>query len=169
MNEGKYNESEFDELDAVIASALADESFVPAPRPGFEARFEEYRALNKRRRMFASFRWSSFVKLAASLAILLGVGSYLASRRQGGEPKEQAPGHQIAAAAAEQKAEAVPVETVAANTKVVLEAVEGEASNGNNAKVVAGVVRGIRPSSPMGRMAGLLLGKAADAYSKKSS
>ncbi len=168
MNEGKYNESEFDELDAVIASALADESFVPAPRPGFEARFEEYRALNKRRRMFASFRWSSFVKVAASLAILLGVGSYLASRRQSGEPKEQAPGHQIAAAA-EQKAEAVPVETVAENTKAVLEAVEGEASNGNNAKVVAGVVRGIIPSSPMGRMAGLLLGKAADAYSKKSS
>ena len=35
MNEGKYNETEFDELDAVIASALANESFVPTPRPGF--------------------------------------------------------------------------------------------------------------------------------------
>ncbi len=164
MNEGRYNETEFDELDAVIASALADELFVAAPRPGFEERFEEYHALNKRRRMFASFRWSSFGKVAAALAILLGVGSYLASRRQSGASKEQAPGHQIAAAL-EQKAAAVPREPVA----VQLKAAEGEASKGNNAKVVAGVVRGIIPSSPMGRMAGLLLGKAASAYSKSSS
>ena len=69
MDKGKHNETEFGELDAVIASALADESFMPAPRPGFEARFEEYRAMNKRRRMFAAFRWSSFAKAAAALVV----------------------------------------------------------------------------------------------------
>lgn len=168
MDKGKHNETEFGELDAVIASALADESFMPAPRPGFEARFEEYRAINKRRRMFAAFRWSSFAKAAAALVVLLGAGAYLAMRGQGGAEKEQLAVPQIAAAA-EQKAQVAPKEEPSTVQPKPDSAADGEAVNGNSAKVVAGVVRGIIPSSPMGRMAGMLLGRAANAYAKKSS
>ena len=81
MNDAKEKKREFDELDAVIAAALSDESAWPAPRAGFEdrcaARVEEILNADKVRRSFWSFGNTPFLKLAAVLAVMLAISAIL--------------------------------------------------------------------------------------------
>ena len=81
MNDANHKETGFDELDAALAAALGDASAWPAPRAGFEercvARMEGILKGNKMRRPFWSFGRAAFLKLAASLAVLLGVYAFV--------------------------------------------------------------------------------------------
>ena len=77
MNDANHKETGFDELDAALAAALGDASAWPAPRAGFEERcvacVEGILKGKKMRRPFWSlFGRVAFLKLAASLAVLLG-------------------------------------------------------------------------------------------------
>ncbi|MBQ9432382.1 MAG: hypothetical protein IJU44_12615 [Kiritimatiellae bacterium] len=81
MNDAKEKEQEFDELDAVIAAALSDESAWNVPRAGFEdrcaARVEEILNAGKARRSFWSFGNTPFLKLAAVLVVMLAISAIL--------------------------------------------------------------------------------------------
>ena len=76
MNNTNHKKTGFDELDAALAAALGDASAWPAPRDGFEercvARVEGILEEGEMRRPFWSFGRATFLKLAASLAMLLG-------------------------------------------------------------------------------------------------
>lgn len=76
MKDTRHKEAEFDELDATIAAALGDASAWPLPCTGFEdrcvARVEGILEEGKKRRPFWSFGGGAFLKVAASLAVMLG-------------------------------------------------------------------------------------------------
>ena len=79
MKDTRHKETEFDELDATIAAALGDASAWPVPCAGFEERcvtrvkgiLEE----GEKRRPFWSFGGGVFLKVAASIAVMLGAAS----------------------------------------------------------------------------------------------
>ena len=79
MKDTRHNETEFDELDAAIAVALGDASSWPVPCAGFEercvARVDGILENGKPRRSFWSFGGGAFLKVAASLAVMLGGAS----------------------------------------------------------------------------------------------
>ena len=79
MKDAKCKETKYDELDAAIAAALGDASAWPAPRAGFEercvTRVEGILEEGERRRPFWSFGGGAFLKVAASLAVMLGGAS----------------------------------------------------------------------------------------------
>ena len=79
MKDAKRKETEFDELDATIAAALGDASEWPVPCAGFEERcvahVERILEEGEKRRPFWSFSGGAFLKVAASLAVMLGGAS----------------------------------------------------------------------------------------------
>lgn len=76
MKDTRHKETEFDELDATIAAALGDASAWPVPCAGFEercvARVERILEESEKRRPFWSFGGGAFLKVAASIAVMLG-------------------------------------------------------------------------------------------------
>ena len=79
MKDIRHKEAESDELDAAIAAALGDASAWPVPCAGFEercvARVEGILEEGEKRRQFWSFGGGAFLKVAASLAVMLGSAS----------------------------------------------------------------------------------------------
>ena len=79
MKDTRHKETEFDELDATIAAALGDASAWPVPCAGFEercvARVEGILEEGEKRRPFWSFGGGAFLKVAASIAVMLGGAS----------------------------------------------------------------------------------------------
>ena len=76
MKDTRHKETEFDELDATIAAALGDASAWSVPYAGFEERcvahVEEILEEGEKRRPFLSFGGGAFLKVAASIAVMLG-------------------------------------------------------------------------------------------------
>ena len=89
MNNKETKETKFDEVDAIIASALADESSWPVPDAGFEERCErrvmEIVSEKKERRSFWAFGRAQWMKIAAILLVALGFAVFLVPR-EGGFP-----------------------------------------------------------------------------------
>jgi len=96
MKDTWHKEKEFDELDATIAAALGDASAWPVPCAGFEercvARVEGILAESEKRRRFWSFGRGAFLKVAASIAVMLGGASIVFNAIVGSNPQEPAPG-----------------------------------------------------------------------------
>lgn len=87
MNNKETKETKFDEVDAIIASALADESSWPVPDAGFEERCErrvmEIVSEKKERRSFWAFGRAQWMKIAAILLVALGFAVFLVPGRDG--------------------------------------------------------------------------------------
>ena len=96
MKDAKCKETKYDELDAGIAAALGDASAWPAPRAGFEercvTRVEGILEEGERRRPFWSFGGGVFLKVAASLAVMLGAATIVLNVIVRFNPPEPAPG-----------------------------------------------------------------------------
>ena len=79
MNDNKQKDTEFDELDAAVAAALADDSAWPVPSAGFEercvARIEELvgKSVTKRT-LWPPRRWA-LLKIAAVFVAMLAFSS----------------------------------------------------------------------------------------------
>ena len=90
MNDANHKETGFDELDAAIAAALGDASAWPVPRAGFEercvARVEGILEEGEMRRPFWSFGRATFLKLAASLAVMFGAYAIVFNAIEDSEP-----------------------------------------------------------------------------------
>lgn len=93
MKDAKCKETEYDELDAAIAAALGDASAWPAPRAGFEercvARVEGILEEGEKRRPFWTFGRAAFLKIAASLAVLLGTSAIVFNAIEDFSPPER--------------------------------------------------------------------------------
>ena len=93
MKDAKRKETEYDELDATIAAALGDASAWPAPRAGFEercvARVEGILKKGEKRRPFWTFGRAAFLKIAASLAVLLGTSAIVFNAVEDASPPER--------------------------------------------------------------------------------
>ena len=95
MKDTRHKETEFDELDATIAAALGDTSAWPVPCAGFEERcvtrvkgiLEE----GEKRRPFWSFGGGAFLKVAASIAVMLGAASIVLNAIVRSNPQVPAP------------------------------------------------------------------------------
>lgn len=79
MNDNKQKDTGFDELDAAIAAALADDSAWPAPSAGFEdrcvARIEEIiRKSEAQRALWPPGKWT-LLKIAAVFVAMLAFSS----------------------------------------------------------------------------------------------
>ena len=96
MKDALHKETEFDELDAAIAAALGDASAWPVPCAGFEercvARVEGILEEGRPRRSFWSFGGGAFLKVAASLAVMLGAVSIVFNAIVRFNPQVSAPG-----------------------------------------------------------------------------
>jgi len=105
MKDTRHKETEFDELDAAIAAALGDASAWPVPCVGFEercvAQVEGILEEGERRRSFWSFVGGAFLKVAASLAVMLGGASIVLNAIVGSDPQVPALGDAGIAAYAE--------------------------------------------------------------------
>ena len=87
MNNKEKKETKFDEVDAIIASALAEESAWPAPAAGFEERCErrvmEIVGERKERRSLWAFGRARWMKVAAILVVALGFAVFMVPGRDG--------------------------------------------------------------------------------------
>lgn len=96
MKDTRHKETEFDELDATIAAALGDASAWPLPCAGFEERcvahVERLLEEGEKHRPFWSFGGSAFLKVAASLAVMLGGASIVLNAIVRFNPQVAAPG-----------------------------------------------------------------------------
>ena len=96
MKDTRHKETEFDELDATIAAALGDASAWPVPCAGFEercvARVEGILGEGERRRPFWSFGGGAFLKVAASIAVMLGGAAIVFNAIVRSNPQVPAPG-----------------------------------------------------------------------------
>ena len=96
MKDTRHKETEFDELDATIAAALGDASAWPVPCAGFEERcvacVEGILEEGVKRRSFWSFGGGAFLKVAASLAVVLGGASIVLNAIVRYNPLVPAPG-----------------------------------------------------------------------------
>lgn len=141
MNENGQIENDRDGLDGLIASALADESAWPSPRPGMEERFERRMSdsRTRRRAYWASFRTKA-LKAAAGLAVAFGVVYGVSVATVGGNgdasPNTAAPAARPAVAA----------------------------ERTSDAALVVDVVCSVFPQTPSSRAAGMILSAAADVF-----
>ena len=105
MKGTRHNEMEFDELDAAIAAALGDASAWSVPCAGFEercvAQVEGILEEGEKRRPFWSFGGGAFLKVAASLAVMLGGASIALNAIVRSNPQVSVPGDAGIAAYAE--------------------------------------------------------------------
>ena len=96
MKDTRHKETEFDELDAAIAAALGDASAWSVPCAGFEERcvahVERILEEGEKRRPFLSFGGGAFLKVAASLAVMLGGVSIVLNAIVGSDPQVPTPG-----------------------------------------------------------------------------
>ena len=96
MKDAKCKETKYDELDAGIAAALGDASAWPAPRAGFEercgTRVEGILEEGERRRPFWSFGGGAFLKVAASIAVMLGGAAIVLNAVVRFDPQVPVPG-----------------------------------------------------------------------------
>lgn len=95
MKDTRHKETEFDELDATIAAALGDASAWPVPCAGFEercvTRVKGILAEGEKRRPFWSFGGGVFLKVAASIAVMLGAASIVLNAIIRSNPQVPAP------------------------------------------------------------------------------
>ena len=96
MKDTRHKEAEFDELDATIAAALGDASAWSVPCAGFEERcvahVERILEEGEKRRPLWSFGGGAFLKVAASLAVMLGGATIVLNAIVRFNPEVPAPG-----------------------------------------------------------------------------
>ncbi len=103
MNNTEAKETKFDEVDAIIASALTEESAWPAPADGFEERLAARvgeivaEAEKEAGRREWTFTWARWARLAAIFLVVLGFAVFFLPVREGAAP---AAGEQEGASAA---------------------------------------------------------------------
>ena len=95
MKDIRHKETGFDELDATIAAALGDASAWSKPCAGFEERcvahVERILEEGEKRRSFWSFGGGAFLKVAASIAVMLGGAAIVLNAIVRSNPQVPAP------------------------------------------------------------------------------